>query len=177
MITRDATATQALQRRKDASIEKLTTHLASGIDNIGRLLDALLDYNRAKLGAGMQLVRTRVALADDCIAEVERLRAALPRTNVDFDARGDTTGEFDAVRVREALSNMVSNAHQYKTPDTNIMVQVHGNDADVVLIVSNEGPEISPDFLGKLFEPFQRNGASGYKRNLGLGLFVVREIA
>ena len=50
--------------------------------------------------------------------------------------------------------------------------------ASVWLAVSNRGPTISADVLGKLFEPFWQGASPGAARSrgLGLGLFIVQQI-
>lgn len=108
------------------------------------------------------------------------LRAALPKTLISFEASGNAMGHYDEVRIRHAMSNLISNAYQYQRRGTDILVRVEGQADCVVLSVSNEGPDIESSVLATLFEPFQRKSAGEYvpsKRNLGLGLFVVREIA
>jgi len=47
----------------------------------------------------------------------------------------------------------------------------------VVLSVHNDGPPIAPELRPTLFEPFKRGARGGSSRNLGLGLYIVRQIA
>ena len=52
---------------------------------------------------------------------------------------------------------------------------VSSDTADAVrLVVRNEGPPIPADLMPELFEPFSAGDAPG---SVGLGLFIVREIA
>ena len=143
------------------------------------LLDSLLEYNRSTLGVGMAIRRTEVNLALLCQDEVDLLRAALPDAQIVFDAQGDTSGHFDGARVREALANLVFNAAQHGTAGTAVAVMVIGHDHDVEVSVENDSEPIPAEVLQNLFEPLRRysTGASGSGRNLGLGLFIVREIA
>lgn len=143
------------------------------------LLDSLLEYNRSELGLGMAVHRTEVNLALECQEEVSLLRAALPNAQIVFDARGDTTGHFDGVRVREALANLVFNAAQHGSAGTGVAVIVKGNDHDVEVSVDNDSEPIPAEVLQNLFEPVRRysTAAGGAGRHLGLGLFIVREIA
>jgi signal transduction histidine kinase len=48
-----------------------------------------------------------------------------------------------------------------------------------VLMVSNTGPLIPPEEIGRLFQPFQRSGTdrTGCREGLGLGLSIVDAIA
>jgi signal transduction histidine kinase len=45
----------------------------------------------------------------------------------------------------------------------------------VYIAVTNRGPTIPSDALGKLFEPFWQAGAAR-SRGLGLGLYIVQQI-
>lgn len=143
------------------------------------LLDSLLQYSRSELGIRMAVHRTRVDLAPVCQEEVDLLRVAMPDARIDFDAQGDTNGHFDGARVREAVANLVCNAVQHGTAGTVIAVTVTGHGREVEVSVENESAPIPSEVLQNLFEPLRRysTGESGSNGNLGLGLFIVREIA
>lgn len=143
------------------------------------LLDTLLEYSRSELGMGMALHRSQLDLALLCQEEVDLLRTALPGSHIDFEATGDTSGQFDGARVREALANLVFNAAQHGSAGTPVTVQVTGHDNEVEVAIDNDSEPIPDDVLHNLFEPLRRysSAANGTGRNLGLGLFIVREIA
>lgn len=144
------------------------------------LLDSLLEYNKSRLGVGMAIDRSRVDVAHLCRQEVRLLHDALPDVAIVFDAKGDTNGDFDGSRVREALANLVFNAAQHSTPaGTPITITLRDRGDAVEVSTENESDPIPPDVLQGLFEPLRRRsaGAGGSRRNLGLGLFIVREIA
>jgi signal transduction histidine kinase len=142
------------------------------------LLDSLLEYNKSRLGVGMVIHRSKVDLAALCREEVDLLRRALPDAQIALEASGDTAGNFDGSRVREALANLVFNAVQYSPPGTPVAVAVRGHDATVQVSVENQSEPIPREKLQVLFEPLRRHStAGGTSRNLGLGLFIVREIA
>ena len=143
------------------------------------LLDSLLEYNRSTLGLGMAIHRTETNLALQCQEEVDLLRDALPGAQIVFDARGDTSGHFDGLRVREAVANLVFNAAQHGTGGAAAAVSVMGHDHGVEVSIENESEPIPAEVLQNLFEPVRRYstaaGESGH--HLGLGMFIVREIA
>lgn len=152
--------------------------LQRGAARLGTLLDTLLDYNRARLGSGMVLDRQPVDLGQACRAELDLLRAALPDVEIRWTERGSALGEFDASRVREALSNLVSNAARHRHACTAVEVTLDGTRDDVVLSVANEGEPVDPGELRTFFEPLRRRDpGAGARHHLGIGLFVVREIA
>ena len=155
--------------------------ISSGGERMSRLLDDLLAYSKSKLGTGMDLQREICDLGEAVAEEVELLRAALPRTAIHFHTAGGTTqGRFDASRVREALHNLVTNAAKYGDAEAGVSIELSG-DADCVRVsVRNAGAPLSDDALHSMFDPLRRgasNASTGEHTSLGLGLFLVREIA
>ncbi|MDM0071748.1 sensor histidine kinase [Variovorax sp. J31P207] len=143
------------------------------------LLDDLLDFSRASLGLGIAIHRAPVDLAAACVEEIDLLRAALPQVEIEYDAAGDTFGSFDGSRVREVLGNLVTNAARYGARDAAIQVGLWGDASGVHLSVANSGPPIPNESIKGLFEPLRRghHDENADSANLGLGLFIVREIA
>ena len=153
--------------------------ITRSVERLTDLLDSLLDYSKVRLGEGLPLQLQVVDLGAACEAEIELLRAA-HRAEIQCSISGSATGKFDAGRIREALANLVSNAVQYRTPETPVRVIVKGSHDNVYLAVVNDGEVIAPETLQTLFEPLRRRDnptSAAPRRNLGIGLFVVREIA
>lgn len=173
------TAEVLTQVAKEADVAVPAKALLRNGRHMQALLDSLLEYNRADLGMGMAVHRSEVNLALQCEEEVDLLRAALPETRIVFAAAGDAAGHFDGPRVREAVANLVFNAEQHGSPRSAIAVMVSGQGDAVELSIENESDPIPQEVLQNLFEPLRRystaENATG--RNLGLGLFIVREIA
>lgn len=143
------------------------------------LLDTLLQYNRTALGGGMTIHRSATDLAQACVCEVELLRAAHPASHIQLDVQGDCTGDFDASAVREALGNLVNNAVSYGD-DGPITLSLHGQGGMVSLKVSNTGQEIPEANIPVLFSALQRGQEirpDANRTSLGLGLFIVQQIA
>lgn len=81
-------------------------------------------------------------------------------------------------RLREAVSNLVSNALKYAPSNTRTDVAVRRNGDDVWITVTDEGPGLSERDQARMFVPFQRlspkptHGESAS----GLGLHLVKQI-
>jgi len=143
------------------------------------LLDALLDYNMSVLGSGIELQRHDADLAEACLEELEMLRQIYPSTPFESEVTGDTRGSFDASRIRQALGNLISNASHYSPRDSAVKVTITGLEDTVEVSTENEGAPIDAATLHTLFEPLKRHRMENDRGSghLGLGLFVVREIA
>lgn len=157
-----------------------TQRLIRSGERMARLLDDLLDYNRSTLNIGIRVDRALVDIAAVCREELELLRAALPATSIEFAASGDTHGRWDPSRIRQMVSNLVTNAAKYGQTGGPIRVSVRADDQAVRLCVENAGRTIPKDQLRDLFEPLRRHAADDSpieRESLGLGLYIVRQIA
>jgi signal transduction histidine kinase len=145
------------------------------------LLDDLVDFNRTKLGLGVKVVPSDIDLAEVVTDELEQLRGAHPGRRIELSASGDSRGRWDAARVQQMVRNLVSNAIRYGSSDTAVRVALRGEEAEVRVEVANTGLTIDPLALSQLFDPLKRGAAYGDSHDacggLGLGLFIVREIA
>lgn len=88
---------------------------------------------------------------------------------------GMTKGEasFDRGQLRQVLWNLCRNALRYgsKSPGS-VKLKMNIEDRRVLLDVQDDGPGISVDHQGKLFEPFFTTAQDG----TGLGLYVAKEL-
>jgi signal transduction histidine kinase len=141
------------------------------------LLDDLVEFNRTNLGLGISIVPSSINLAELCGQELEHLHVAYPESQVLLKVDGDCQGFWDAKRIRQLFGNLVTNAIQHGAPTTPVHVNVVGEEAHIRLEVSNAGPAIAPDILPQLFEPLKRATVDPSHPGLGLGLYIVREIA
>jgi signal transduction histidine kinase len=149
--------------------------------SIQTLLDDLVDFNRTSLGLGLKIVPSDIDLAAEVADELEQLRGAYHDRQIELSASGNNHGRWDAARMKQMLRNLVSNAIAYGSPNTPVRVILCGEEAAVRLEVTNSGSPIDPATARQMFRPLKRGSTEDYSRdfpsNLGLGLFIVREIA
>jgi sigma-B regulation protein RsbU (phosphoserine phosphatase) len=142
-----------------------------------RLIGDLLDFTQARLGHGLQ-VRTAQVDAHRVVRDaVGELQSAFPERVIQFSCSGPGECLADAERLAQAVSNLVSNAVAYGRPGIAISVTSTREAQGLAVRVHNWGTPIPPDLVGKLFEPMVRGQAEGAARSVGLGLFIVHEIA
>ncbi len=144
------------------------------------LIADLLDFTRVRVGKGIAVSLAPLQLHDVVAEALEDLRLAYPEASLVHlrEGEGDCIG--DAARIAQLLGNLVSNAVAYGAPSSPITIATRAShrSARYVLSVHNHGPVIPDDVQAELFEPMARGDArpsSG--RSVGLGLFIVREIA
>jgi PAS domain S-box-containing protein len=153
---------------------ELVHRITHGAQRMETMIGALLDFARGRLGGGIPIDRQAGDLARICEGAVAEVRQAHPDRAIVYETSGDTHGTWDADRLEQLLSNLLANAIRYG--EDPLRVAVRGAPEAVVVTVHNEGPPIPPATLPTLFEPFHTR-APGAKAGLGLGLYIVNEIA
>jgi signal transduction histidine kinase len=164
-----------------ATVSEAASRLMRSGARMQALLDDLVDFNRTRLGLGINIARTHIDLAEIFADELAQIRAAHPGHQLDLEVRGDSRGVWDGRRLQQLLSNLVLNAIKYGAPDAPVQVAVTGDETEVRFEVRNSGPAIEPAALEQFFAPLKR-GPKHEKSwasdgSLGLGLYIAREIA
>lgn len=163
--------------KNEKSARVLSLIVSSG-ERMGRMIDQLLDFTRARLGEGIPLGRETVDLAEVARQAVDEARAANPSAVVRLATEGDVGGSWDRDRLAQVLSNLVGNAVAHGAAGGVVDVVVDGADPDSVTLSTRNAGVIPTHLLPVIFNPFrgtlQKRGRSN---GLGLGLYVARQIA
>jgi sigma-B regulation protein RsbU (phosphoserine phosphatase) len=159
-----------------ASLDRVARSAA----RMARLISDLLDYARTRAPGGLPVVLARANLHTICNDAVQECRSAYPATTIALETVGDAIGSWDADRIEQALINLITNAIQYGETSP-VRVRSIATAARIVEIkVHNGGAVIPADVLPELFKAYRRGirgGTSGRQPGLGLGLFIVAQIA
>lgn len=146
------------------------------------LVSDLLEYTRSSSGPGIPLDRVSCDMRHVCEASLDIFRASHPARLFALVASGDLVTNADATRIRQALANLLHNAIKHGDGHSLVKLIAAGDAAGVTLTVWNAGRTIPAESLEAIFEPWVRapiDGADMADRsstNLGLGLFIAREI-
>ncbi|MGZ3298708.1 MAG: sensor histidine kinase, partial [Asticcacaulis sp.] len=160
----------------------LIEQIANSADRAGDIVTALLDLTRARLGSGLPLIKLPVDMAYVSKLLVDEARASHPDRIFSLVQSGNLEGVWDRARIGQVFSNLIGNAVQYGFADAPIAVAVDGFKDEVVISVHNEGVPIAPEHLKTIFdaltrvEPAQGGGTGPLSVNLGLGLYICKEI-
>ena len=162
------------------SIEALST-IDTESKAMAKLIGDMIDFASTLLGSAMPLNCEPVDLQILCREVVDGFRASHPQRTLHFNPRGDLTGNWDAARIRQVVSNLLGNALQHGSPVGPVELSADSEGSTVVLSVHNEGAPIPPEALPTLFDPLVRHATteSVLRRapgSIGLGLYIVREI-
>lgn len=147
---------------------------------MSRMIRDLLDYTRTRLGSPLPVRASRMDLGTLGQALFDQFRTANPDRKLCFHSAGDLVGEWDADRLRQAVSNLLSNAIQHSPKNAPVSFSLNGDASGVVIEVRNEGDPIASDRQNTIFDPLVRGAGAGHEgRNpsgMGLGLYITSEI-
>lgn len=143
-----------------------------------RLIADLLDFTAARMGKGLS-VKRKDADPHGLVAEaLDELRTAFPHQRFDHERHGKGMCHVDPDRIAQLLGNLISNAVAYGDPLRAITVTSRVDaDGSAQLSVHNHGSHIPADAVPNLFQPMVRGDVGGAARSVGLGLYIVSEIA
>jgi signal transduction histidine kinase len=83
----------------------------------------------------------------------------------------------DGARISQLLSNLLANALTHGASDSPVLVHARSDENGFELSVTNNGEQIPPQAVDRLFEPFSRASTTQGQKGLGLGLYIAAEIA
>jgi len=171
--------TTASYMEKRGNDPPMLSRIRSAAQRMNRLVDQLLDFESNRLAGGMPIHREETDLETVCRTILDEVRGAVPEgPDLELHVSGRTSGNWDADRLAQALSNLVVNALQHGRRDRPVQVRIEGDGDPVEVSVANEGTPIAPDLLPVLFDPFKRAEKNVATRHgVGLGLYIVNEIA
>lgn len=170
-----------LLRRPDATPDRvnlITSEMESSVARAHALINNVMDFTRGSLGSGIVLARDPArALAP----LLEHLLAEQAAISPDRDLRKDIAighmVDCDPDRVCQLTANLLANAVAHGASDRPIILEAHTSEDRLIISVVNGGPPIPDAVREQLFQPFVRGAGVVDRRGLGLGLFIVREIA
>jgi signal transduction histidine kinase/CheY-like chemotaxis protein len=112
------------------------------------------------------------------VVEANRPLAERKRQSLTMRAPDSLIAHADHDRLYEAIDNVISNAIKYSPQASTIAVEASRDEGDVVVVVRDSGPGLSPEDLSRLFGRFQRLSAkpTAGESSTGLGLSTAKRI-
>lgn len=159
---------------------KMAMQIAVSVREMERMIRDLLDFTGTRLGAKMTINPASMDLAELSEEVIEEMRMAHPSRIFVLAVDGDSTGTWDRSRLRQLISNLVGNAVQHGSPDSEISLTVSTATKDAIVSVRNNGNPIPKDAQSIIFDPLRRNSDNSVSRppgSIGLGLYIAREVA
>lgn len=164
-------ATELMQEEQgDARQQRLLQIVLDNTLRINRIVQDVMQINRRDRAQPerFELDAMLRALVDE-FDQVERVERGV----LAVDGETSSTVAFDRGHLRQVLWNLCRNALRHGSGASGSVQLVVGEEQGRVLLdVLDDGPGISPEQQGKLFEPFFTTASDG----TGLGLYIAREL-
>jgi len=157
----------------------LVTRASSSARRMNQMVLDLVEFTRTRLNDTIPIVRSEVdgvRLVHDVVVEIA---ASYPDSVIRVETGGDLSGQWDADRLIQALTNLVANAVQHGEHGKPIRVSARGVGDEVTLSVHNEGPPIPVAQQKAIFQEGHQvvgRTAAADRRHQGLGLYIVERI-
>jgi signal transduction histidine kinase len=149
-------------------------------EHLGRMIADLLDITKLEQGR-LEMRLEQINLEALVKEAVLSWQAAAPEQaqRLAADAPGEPVRvQGDRMRLLQVMNNLISNALKYSTPGTPITLKLAADPGFARITVQNQGPQLTPQQLVKVFEKFYRirNQATENTPGTGLGLAIAKSI-
>jgi two-component system OmpR family sensor kinase/two-component system sensor histidine kinase BaeS len=155
--------------RDDASLEQVLEETRV----LSRLIEDLRTLALSEAGAlTLEKEATNLTELARDIADAFAGQAAAQNVSIVIEEGPDATIEIDPVRIREVISNLVSNALRHTAPGGVVTLGVTRRDANRLSVtVADTGAGMTPEEAAQVFQRFYKGTES---RGSGLGLAIAQ---
>ncbi len=155
--------------------------IVSGVENMSRLVNNLLDLGRIEIGVGLQVETVSVHDIIERVAGALQLQASQKNITLTVEPLKDVPSaiEADQALLHQGVYNLVENAIKYTPNGGKVSVRVHTSQGSLTFEIKDNGIGIAPGDIPHLFEKFYRGKQreARTQHGTGLGLAIVRSIA
>ena len=152
----------------------------SGIEREAARMAVLVDdlLLLARLDQGRPLERKDVDLTELVEEAVETARAVEPDRRIELDAPEPLVVQGDPGRLRQVIDNLLANVRAHTPAGAGATVRVARENGNAIVEVADEGPGLSEEQAGKVFDRFYRGDPSRSHDagSSGLGLSIVAAV-
>lgn len=168
------------EERADLNSQRACEVIGRETRQMVRLLDDLLDVCRISCGKTV-LRKTQVDLSVLVAETAEVVASMMENRGLTLHVAVPETPvwiEGDAVRLRQVVHNLLSNAAKYTAPGGRVRLTLDAQPHRALVLVADTGSGIAPADLPHIFDPFYQGRAASHRgeAGLGVGLSLVRSL-
>lgn len=169
-LARIRTALGILETRLAVSDSTLLASIEADTTDLANLVDEILAFSRT----GNRQPQPRVIELEPLIREVLARESSPLETSIHVPT--GLTVLADPSLLGRALGNLVRNAAIHAGPTARLEIEANASADSVSISVTDNGPGVPENELGKIFEPFHRLDLARSRETggSGLGLAIVR---
>jgi two-component system OmpR family sensor kinase len=158
-----------------ADLEQVMDRIETHAVEMGGLVEELLLLARLDQRRPPERVDVDLSeLAAECCAD---LAVTAPERDVTLDSPGPVRVVADPAHLRQAIGNLLSNAHRHTPAGGPVEVSVGTDGGVATVVVRDHGRGLPEEGLTHAFDRFWRADVSRHSTGFGLGLSIVAAIA
>jgi signal transduction histidine kinase len=165
---------RAVERGDDTVIDETARAIRRATGTLRALIRSLAEVGAMEAG-GLSLNLREVPVVQLVKLTIDDLAPGVASHTMVVDAGEHFTAQIDSVRIRQVITNLLTNAVKFSPRRTEITVRVRREGELAFISVQDRGAGIPRHRQSELFQKFSRLGASG--SGTGLGLYLSRGIA
>jgi PAS domain S-box-containing protein len=180
-------ASNSLQQHvgaQDARNVQLRETVTRHVRKLARMLDELLEFSRMTRGTlRLQTRPLDLALVVENAVQLTSAQTEALQQHVEVVGHaGPLPVVADALRLEQALANIVENASKYSDPETTITIEMRSILADhrhaAEVVVHDQGIGLTAEQLESVFQPFVQGPQTLARTSggLGMGLTIARRL-
>ncbi len=158
--------------------QQYVTKIESQIKTISKMLDDITDATRFSLKS-FSVDRKKHNAKQVLQQIISDISNYYPDRQITYQDHLDKKKSFfliDKIRIRQAISNLLSNSIKYSNSETPIEIRSWTEGEEVSISVKDYGQGISQDEITQIFDPYYRVRRNQSSTGLGLGLALVKSI-
>jgi two-component system sensor histidine kinase KdpD len=145
-------------------------------DHLNMLVGNLLDMSRIESGA-LKPKREWNILSEIVGSVTARMKYSAEEHKVEIEIPESLPFvPVDYVQMEQVFTNLISNSVKYAPPNSLIRIRAEVEGECVRVQVSNQGPQIPPEHLERIFDKFYRVTEADRVTGTGLGLSICKGI-
>jgi two-component system phosphate regulon sensor histidine kinase PhoR len=158
------------------------TIIARQTDRLNAIIDDLLSLSRIE----QETEDEEIVLKEDRIVDVLQAaiqvcetKAVAKKITIDLECEEGVLARINPPLLEQAVVNLIDNAIKYSDRKGTVLVGAARRDAEIIVIVRDQGCGITKEHLPRLFERFYRVDKARSRKlgGTGLGLAIVKHIA
>jgi signal transduction histidine kinase len=158
---------------------KFINRIQAAVDSMDDLISNTMTFSQADAGK-LVFAPSPIDVKVFCLDLIDELQAESSNLdNLTFRIYGsvpESLPKLDVKLMHPIFKNLLSNAIKYSPSDGNIKFEVVFDTTQIIFLVCDRGIGIPKEYLGKLFQRFERAGNVGKIKGTGLGLSIVKQL-
>ena len=164
-------------KHPDPATRPVIERIRRSAERMAALVDDVVDFTRGRMGTGIAM-NLRDAEVDPTLEQVvDEMRGLYPQRLIEAAIAPEIRLHCDPARIAQLLSNLLKNALVHGSDHAPVRVSASMAGGEFVLSVANQGGELPQGVIDHLFKPYWRATSRSGSEGLGLGLYIVDQIA